>query len=590
MHDLIRPIHSVMLVLAVPCAAQVHTLTALQPSGSLQPRFVRATDPGACVVAGPSDLLGVPDLPVLAYYDAAGALAWAVTPVLPPGSPNVHARGFATGLFGENYFAFASQFVDPGMVGVAAYGAGGALLWMTTQATDGPSNFGDFAVDGLGRPVSALSLTYPHAKRDIALVALTAGGAPAWSLHYGDAEGENDDSSALVAGFAGRVVAVGTSFQGALGSPRITTLFVEPNGTLAAAVPFPPGAPTASARHDAVDAARDGNYAYYVLGRRQSSGTDDAAVLVKYDVNGALLWSREYSVAGTSSLQPRALDVSYDGRATFCATSSTAEIERRIVVAQYDELGNLLWHHAYGAPGSDYLAAAVFAVDGRARVVGYGVKAFGFDSDLATLEYEPDGALRYARLHGGAIGLETRADAISVSVNGTLHVVGYESALLAGNATVLLRYADTGFQPLGVETHGLQPFIGAAPGGASAGGGGILPELSGSGSDLFGGTCTLQLRKGLGGAPAVLAFGGGAHAAVDLPLFGGALQVLPAQLVSLALSGAAGAPGAGSASLSLAIPSDPALLGALVRFQAGVLDPAAVGGFALSNGLELWIG
>jgi hypothetical protein len=575
---------------STPSAAQVHTLTALQPAGSLLPRFVLATDPGSCAVAGPSLLLGGTMQPVLALYDASGALAWAATPAVPPGSPSVHAMGLTRGPAGGLFLGFASQFVDPGLFGVAVYASDGTPVWVATQATSGPANYGGLVVDELGRPVTAVSLTYPHANRDITLVALTAAGTPAWDLHYGAVEGQSDDAIALVAGSNGRVVAVGTSSLGLSGPPRITTLFVDSLGSLQAAVPYPSAPPSGPVRHDAVDVARDAQYAFYVLGRRQSSPAVDAAVLVKYDANGTLLWSREHTVDGAAILWPHALDVASDGRATFCATSHHGDLGRRIAVAQYDAQGNLLWESKYGGTESDYRGADVFAGDGRARVIGYGVKGNGFDYDLATLEYEPDGALRYARLHGGAIGVETRADAITVGVDGTLHVVGYESALGVGNATALLRYADSGFQQLGIETHGLQPLVGTKPGGASAGSGGHLPQLSASGSSGIGGAFTLQLSRGLGGAPAVIAFGGAAHAVVDLPLFGGALQVLPTQLVSVSLSGTFGAPGVGSASLPFVIPLDATLLGGLVRFQAGVLDPQASGGVALSNGLELWIG
>jgi hypothetical protein len=57
------------------------------------------------------------------------------------------------------------------------------------------------------------------------------------------------------------------------------------------------------------------------------------------------------------------------------------------------------------------------------------------------------------------------------------------------------------------------------------------------------------------------------------------------------LGGLTGSPfleaGGGCLHLAVPIPNNPALVGAVTNWQAAFLDAAAVGGFALTNGVEM---
>ncbi len=63
----------------------------------------------------------------------------------------------------------------------------------------------------------------------------------------------------------------------------------------------------------------------------------------------------------------------------------------------------------------------------------------------------------------------------------------------------------------------------------------------------------------------------------------------PALGCALALFGAAGAPGAGSGSVPLLVPTDPSLRGLNVNSQAVILDAGAPGLVSMTNGLGMWI-
>ena len=129
-----------------------------------------------------------------------------------------------------------------------------------------------------------------------------------------------------------------------------------------------------------------------------------------------------------------------------------------------------------------------------------------------------------------------------------------------------------------------------------------MPQLSGAGGiePLLGGTgpfrpnsttAAVRIRRATGGAMALLRVGAGPANLRSGPLPGLVHLIRPPYLplVPLPLSGASGAPGAGSADFSLA-PYGTLHAGSRFWLQAFVLDPAAPGGVSSTNGMELSFG
>ncbi|MEM7205773.1 MAG: hypothetical protein AAF628_36300 [Planctomycetota bacterium] len=121
------------------------------------------------------------------------------------------------------------------------------------------------------------------------------------------------------------------------------------------------------------------------------------------------------------------------------------------------------------------------------------------------------------------------------------------------------------------------------------GSGGLVPAISGSGLAVIGQDVTVDVASGLGGTGGAMLIGG-PGSKISAVVLGGFIVVNPALTVPIALDGAAGVAGAGSASLPLTLPPMPALVGAHINCQAALLDPGASFGVALTAGLELWIG
>ncbi len=138
---------------------------------------------------------------------------------------------------------------------------------------------------------------------------------------------------------------------------------------------------------------------------------------------------------------------------------------------------------------------------------------------------------------------------------------------------------------------GVHPFV-AVPDGeggftvygeGSVGGAGLVPRLRGQG--FPDGALTLTAVNGAGGELGLLTFGSGTGVADVKP--GSALQNLPLLTAGIPFVLTGGGPADGSLSLTATLPHG--LVGLTVNLQAILRDPAASGGLAVTNPIELQI-
>lgn len=196
------------------------------------------------------------------------------------------------------------------------------------------------------------------------------------------------------------------------------------------------------------------------------------------------------------------------------------------------------------------------------------------------VEGSPQGPTQNPWIHGGAAAL---------GATGTLSLTSPAGAIeldVSANGRYFVG------RELGTHTNllfGVRQCAVAAPYGlGTAGAGGRVPVLGMKTFPLLGnGNWALWLGNGLGGGlglipislaplPGVPALGGLIH--VD-PV---AVGIIPLVL----LGGGTGVPGAGQAQTTLALPATPSLAGLQLFAQGLILDAAAPGGFAMSNGFR----
>ena len=181
--------------------------------------------------------------------------------------------------------------------------------------------------------------------------------------------------------------------------------------------------------------------------------------------------------------------------------------------------------------------------------------------------------------------LGTSGQAIDVDACGAAVVAGLNSGTLSASSWA--------FQPnfAGGPNDAFVVKVGPSAeeyGPSLAGSGGFVPALAASGCAKVGGTVNLAVTDGLGGAVGALFFGTSGPASI--PALGGKLLVAPPiKWVKVTLGGAAGTAGAGSLSVPINIPPDPAFSGLMLNLQFMFLDPGALFGVSQTNGVQITI-
>lgn len=316
-------------------------------------------------------------------------------------------------------------------------------------------------------------------------------------------------------------------------------------------------------------------------------------------------------VANTSYSAPGSYSLANDGSLTVAA--ATAAAGPNGAVSRDREL--FFWVHAIGLEagltvgvraGSGATAAharGAWGMTGAEVTHGSSAGLPLLHTDFARIVLTPQTASA-GSFAGSTIAFDTTSSSttdVSGPLAGTFTIQpGGELALAVGASTALpARVSASGTyvvgrpltDPVGGLLLGLLRCAFAQRyGSATAGSGGHLPSLESSGGfpHLGNGGFGLDVRGGLGGAAGavVLAWA----PSPGIPLLGGTLWFDPSAILiglGVALSGAPGAPGAGAATLPLAIPANPALDGARMFQQALVLDPGAPAGIAMSQGLSI---
>jgi hypothetical protein len=243
--------------------------------------------------------------------------------------------------------------------------------------------------------------------------------------------------------------------------------------------------------------------------------------------------------------------------------SSSAQLTGQL---KLDALGNAgaTWIFQIGSTLTTASASSVLVIDG-----GSGCNVYWQVGSSATLGTT-------TTFVGNVIALA------SITLNTGANVAGRALAL-TGAVTLDSNHVSIPAECLtvqGVTSYGM----------GCAGTGGFVPSLSLTGSLTAGSAATISLTQGLGGAMALILFGGPVVEPIkplsncDCTLY---VRPLPFGL-PLVLGGAGAGAGNGSVTIVVHVPASAA--GMMIGLQAFVIDPHAPCGFANSNALLVTIG
>jgi hypothetical protein len=168
----------------------------------------------------------------------------------------------------------------------------------------------------------------------------------------------------------------------------------------------------------------------YVTGVSTNNGND--AVLLKFDVNGTLLWERTWG--GPDSDTSLAVAAAPDGSAYIAGTATSfGPSSLSLFVVKFDSLGNLVWQRiSDGAEGN----AVAVGPDGSVYAAGTTPRPGMIGNfDLLVLKITSDGNLVWQRTYASGEVVDPRGG-MTVATDGSVYMAGAIQTVKANRADI----------------------------------------------------------------------------------------------------------------------------------------------------------
>lgn len=199
------------------------------------------------------------------------------------------------------------------------------------------------------------------------------------------------------------------------------------------------GGNTDSGNTIAVDAS---GYAY-VAG--MTAGGNDAFLLIKYDPNGNIVWSKRDAGDNLNLIQARKIKLDANGN-IYLAGWGNESVNHMMIyaVVKYDNAGNRLWSSFYNGPGDFFDVASDLAVDNAGNVyVTGGSTGIGTNYDFATVKYDSLGNQIWVQRYNSPGDGSDSAHSIGIDSAGNIYVSGNTQAT---SGCALIKYDPDGNQ------------------------------------------------------------------------------------------------------------------------------------------------
>lgn len=341
-----------------------------------------------------------------------------------PGAGDNVATALATDDSGNVYVTGYSLGIGTGRdFATIKYAPSGDTLWV--RRYNGPDSYDDqasaLAVDKNGNVYVTGYSTSRMNGPDFATIKYAPNGTLLWSRRYNGPGNGDDKASALKIDGSGNVNVTGQSL-GIGTAEDYATIKYSPNGDSLWVRRY--NGPANSADEPA-GLAIDGNGNAYVTGKSWGGRSWDFAT-IKYGPNGNLQWVKRFNEVSDAD-QPAALAV--DATGNVYVTGQTWIWGRGtsydFATLKYDSQGNLLWARYYEGITNDHSFPVAAALDGKGNLYLTGQSWTGRTSyDYATLKYAANGNQIWVRDYNGPSGGGDEASAMAVDANGNVFVTG----------------------------------------------------------------------------------------------------------------------------------------------------------------------
>jgi uncharacterized delta-60 repeat protein len=179
----------------------------------------------------------------------------------------------------------------------------------------------------------------------------------------------------------------------------------------------------------------------YVAG--YSNGLKSAFLLIKYEPNGKIVWSKRDAGDNFNLAKVRKMKLDENGNIYLAGQAFNSEGGMSYyAVAKYDSNGNRLWMAVYNAQGGYFETAYDLEVDNLGNVYITG-KSYGIGTgyDFATIKYDSSGNQVWVQRYSSGGEESDAAYSIGIDSEGNIYVAG-ESA----DGCALIKYDSNGNQ------------------------------------------------------------------------------------------------------------------------------------------------
>lgn len=328
------------------------------------------------------------------------------TIVMLDGSGNVYVGGMAN----NNY-------------AILKYSSGGSLLW--AQSFDGTGagfdEVTDMVVDNSGNVVVTgrsdvdISGTVNY---NITTIKYNSGGGLVWSQTFNGAGNDDDRAESIATDASGNIYVTGRTTD-ASGSFNLVFLKYTAAGSLA----YTKLHGAANYYDQGMKIKVDGSNVYIAGNLSYTNGT--TGLLLKYNIDGTLLWQADYAVSGNDYFMDILIDASSN---VFVTGTTMINGSEDGVLAKYSSSGTFLWdsNHISSPNANNRFSDMVLDCAGNVYISGY---ANGNGSDDAWMaKYDGNtGTEVWENTFAGSSGLDDRWYDISILINGNtskLYVTG----------------------------------------------------------------------------------------------------------------------------------------------------------------------
>src|SRR4029453_7119368 len=181
----------------------------------------------------------------------------------------------------------------------------------------------------------------------------------------------------------------------------------------------------------------------YVVGVSDSFATDQFGnpspriFLVKFASDGSLVWQRIWN--GTTVRGLGRTGVALGAGDSVYVTGVSTNNGNDAALLKFDVNGTLLWERTWGGPDSDESLAVAAAPDGSAYIAGTATSFGPSSSGLFVVKFDSLGNLVWQRISDGAAG-----NAVAVGPDGSVHAAGTTPRNDLGNFDVIVLKITSG--------------------------------------------------------------------------------------------------------------------------------------------------